>query len=344
MSVLDDFGLEGVALQDQSAGSFPAMVPGRVAHIDADFTAYMIGCDTVAELAGDKPMRSVEKKCTQLENWVHWLTAMAGAEKYVLHITPPGSNKGHRADQVVQAEYQATRKDREPPADLNAMRQFMYERLGAIAHLDQEADDGMSRAAWADPLNVIICSKDKDLRMCPGWHLDMDDFKPWYLPKGDFGKLWVVRDAEDKPKGIKGIGPKWFFAQCLMGDTADNVKGLPKVTPKFWMPVMPTNAWIAALESENEEKQAKVLANSKPKPCGEMTTYKLLEDVHDVASAFKRIKAMFQDIGETQEFLHWKTGVAVTPTAALLGDMLALWMRRNDNPYDVVDWLKENLE
>jgi hypothetical protein len=40
-------------------------------------------------------------------------------------------------------------------------------------------------------------------------------------------------------------------------------------------------------------------------------------------------------------FQHWRTAETVTATQALLSDMLLLWMRRNKNPRDVVDWIKE---
>lgn len=48
MNILDE--LQGLDLSDHTEGT--KVVPGRVAHIDADFMAYIIAADTIAEQKG----------------------------------------------------------------------------------------------------------------------------------------------------------------------------------------------------------------------------------------------------------------------------------------------------
>lgn len=341
--ILAQFGVVGDTLSDQTGSKdYPVVVPNRVAHIDADFTAYQIAADTVAELSGERPLRDLQTKKEQLEDVAMSLARRAGADKYVMHITPTASNKGGRWEQAVQAGYQANRKDKEPPEHLDALRGYMATHMKAIVHLDQEADDGLAQAAYADPQNVVICTKDKDLLMVPGWHLDMNSMELFFVEPGTIGSLELIV-KRDGTKGVKGKGPLFFFAQCLMGDVADNVKGLPSVPPSVWMGLTPTAEWNKAVEAENVEKQDKIMAKAKPKPCGPVMTYRLLHDAKSVKEAFNVVRGLFIEAGKYHAFKHWRTEEAVTPTAALLGDMRCLWMRRNSDPDDVLAFLKENV-
>ncbi len=343
-AALAAFDLVGDMLPDQTGNkNYPAVVPGRIAHIDADFTAYMIACDTVDETQGVKPLRSFRYKCEQVEDIARSIARSAGAESYVMHITPTGSDKGGRRDQAVQAEYQASRGDKDPPEHLSPLRGYIGTAMPSGIHLDQEADDGMAQAAYDDPGNVVVCSKDKDLLMVPGWHLDMNTYALWWQDPKDYGSLSVKVDKNGKNSGITGRGPMWFFAQCLMGDAADTIKGLPSVAPEFWSAVAPTKAIVAAIDSGSVEKYRKALAAAPHKPCGPMLTFDLLKHTTSIKEGFEVVRQLFLAAGEHKPFTHWKTGEFVTPTRALFGDMQCLWMRRNKNPNDVLAWLKENV-
>ena len=323
MNALADFGLGDDDLVPQVEHvDYPPAVPGRVAHIDADFLAYQVSAETRDELDGIKPRKSLEQMQHNAREAAEHLMRSAGATSYVCHITPSGSDKGGRAAQAVQQQYQASRKERERPEFLDAIRAYIVAEMHGIAHLDQEADDGMAQAnynargpggEWAESNLSIIVSRDKDLRMVPGLHYDFDTNSIFCV--GDaFGSVWL--DDSKKATKLRGWGTAFFWAQCLMGDTADCIKGIPKIVDDF----------------------------GKLKPCGPVAAWKLLNGVHNDREAFAVVKQEFVKLGEAgYEFKHWQTGEVVTPTQALLGDMRLLWMRRDKNPDDVIVWLKEKL-
>ena len=325
--VLAGFGLGVDDLDTQiEAAVYPAQVPGRIAHIDADFLAYQVSAETRDELDGIRPRKSFEDMKRNARRSAEHHMRLVGATDFRMHITPPGSNKGGRPAQAVQREYQATRKGKEKPEFLDAIRGYIGEELNGVVHLDQEADDGMAQAnyaamgpggAWGDSNLSVIVSKDKDLRMVPGLHYDFDTGEVFCV--GDhFGSIWV--DESGSSKKLKGWGTKFFWAQCLMGDTADNIRGIPFVASKY----------------------AGGKPSQKGKPCGPVLTHALLHGLHNDKECFLAIREMFTanatELG--YEYRHWATDEIVTPTQALLGDMLLLWMRRNKNPNDVIDWLK----
>lgn len=357
MGVLDQFGVGSEDISTQLSKELPPVVQGRVCHIDADFTAYIVACDTVAEVRGEKPMRDMGVKRAQVKDFAEMIARKAGADSYLLHITPSASTKGGRGDQAVQQEYQANRAGAEAPKDLHAIRGYMAENLPCVVHLDQEADDGLAQANYGavDPKLSIIASKDKDLRMVPGLHLNMDAYDIVDIPHGYFGHLEI--DDTKSTKKVVGYGPKFFFAQCIMGDQADWIKGLPLMPARHAMKIKPTQAFIKdrdkylALKAAGDpaanaaaDKIRKYFA-VPPRPCGQMGAYQSLEGVTNVKDAFVLVKSLFENLKKEHdyEYYHWRTTEVVSPTAALLGDMQCLWMRRNKNPNDVMAWLKENV-
>ena len=364
--ILAQFGVGGDELPSQlpEGVSYPTPVQGRVAHIDADFLAYQVSAETRDELDGIKPRKSLEDMQHNAREAVDHLMRCAGGTSYVCHLTPSGSTKGGRPEQAVQKEYQSNRKDREKPEFLDAIRHFIAQELNGIPHLDQEADDGMAQAnydamgpggEWGNSNLSVIVSKDKDLRMVPGLHFDFDSGELFTVGH-PFGSVYLKEklDADGKVKSRKllGWGTKFFWAQCLMGDPADSIKGLPAVSGRTVQGLSPSKAYNAAFrkwaDNEDPEKEADLSAKldgfyAKPKQVGPVMAYDLLKDVQNDRDAFQMVKRQWEQLAKDtgHQFTHWRTGKSVTPTQALLGDMLLLWMRRNKNPTDVIEWIKE---
>lgn len=318
---IDKVRWENIPSHNVEEVTYPRTVPGRVAHIDADFLAYQVSAETRDELDGIKPRKSLEDMRNNARRAAEHLQRLVGADTYVCHVTASASTKGGRPDQAVQHEYQAGRKGRDKPEFLDAIRAFIGTELNGAVHLDQEADDGMAQAnyaiyrdtaPWGDMMKSVIVSKDKDLRMVPGLHWDFDE-EVVFCVNDSFGKIWV--DDKGSSKTVKGWGTKFFWAQCLMGDSADSIKGLPKAT----------------------------IVPGRFKLCGPVMAAHLLDGVENDKDAFHLVKHQWTELDKhgEHEFTHWRTGERVTATQALLGDMLLLWMRRNKNPRDVLDWVKE---
>ena len=91
----------------------------------------------------------------------------------------------------------------------DAAYDHLSEYWGAVAAGGQEADDLL--ATWNTTNEGIICSIDKDLLQVPGVHYNFRKHK-----------FTTVSEAE---------GSLLLHKQMLMGDTTDNIKGIPGIGP-----------------------------------------------------------------------------------------------------------------
>lgn len=339
---------------------YPKEVAGRVAHIDADFMAYQVSAESEAELDpyNPTPRKSYEDMKHNALAAVDHIRRMAGAERAVLHTTHK-SNKGGRDQQAVLKPYQANRADREKPKYLPDIKLFLSRgcedttgRFTGINHVDQEADDGMAQGQYNDPQNAIVCSMDKDLYMVPGWKMCMTTYRIRNV-KDPFGEIEIV--TKKSSKKVVGVGTKFFWAQLLMGDTADNISGVPEVPGRIWQEYAGTAAyrdtyrqWISAAHKEEAEKLDARLRKltAKPKKCGPVLAYELLKGARNDKECWETVRACYEGIAKDHgyEYRHWQTGKLVTPTQALLSEMKLLWMRRTKDENDVLNWLKETIK
>lgn len=309
-----DINLED--LEGHDALEYPEMVPGRVAHIDADFLAYMVTAHD--DITFDQMRNNAQVA-------IETLRLLSGAELVQLHLTPSGSHKGFRYEIAIQKEYQGNRKDKPKPKFLNNCRTWMHKTLGAKLWLEQEADDGLAQALYLqeDPNKAVLISKDKDLLMVPGLQMSWDTGQFTDTKDDPFG--WIelyTPPAREKDDGtftkpgtkLTGRGTKFFWAQMLMGDQADNIQGVPLVPGK-----------------------------TKWKRCGMKAAFDLLEHLTTDAACFRLVKMMYE--GAEKEgghaYKHWQTGEPKTWKQAFKSEAALLWMRRRDDPADVLKWMME---
>jgi len=358
--LLSRFGVDAatVASLPGQMDQYPKPVAGRVAHIDADFMAYQVSAESKAELDHDDPTprKTYEDMLHNTKQAVDHIRRLAGAERAVLHTTHQ-SNKGGRDRTAILKPYQANRADRDNrPEHLDAIREFLGSGVGDTTgvfegrnHTQQEADDGMTQALYADFENAILCSADKDLYMVPGLKLDM---RTYAITRQDDHFGFIEIDDSKSSKKVVGRGTKFFWAQCLMGDAADNISGLPECPGIMWQTYSGTAAyrdtyaqWIATHDKAVADKLDKKLAQltAKTKKCGPVLTYALLKDARNDRECFETVKACYERLVKDHgyEFTHWRTGEVVTPTQALFSEMKLLWMRRTSDENDVLHWLKE---
>ena len=199
------------------------------------FAGFVVGRTLI--LDGDSDCYNVTMKCAKLETAqrrfktrVYEHMFIAQAESCRVHLTPKGCAKNGRHLLLGAKPYQGQRTGPKPaqlePLRASAHTIFDHEdNVEVFAHYDIEADDGVMIDAYSIP-NCIVKSEDKDLNIVPCARICNTTGKILTLPKGDrFGWLGTRYTEAGKAKP-DGHGTKFFWLQMLMGDTADNVKGI----------------------------------------------------------------------------------------------------------------------
>lgn len=322
----------------------PPMVKGRELQVDADQLCYLAGC------FDDEPFDVAKRNfASQLGSWM----LMSGAETYNLHLT--GDDKGGRYEIATVKEYQANRKGKERPKHLAALRAYVQENYeNVVYHENQEADDGMAQGNYSailagTPDLSVICSGDKDLRMCSGWHLNQQTGE--LVEVHGYGSIDLV---EGKPKKIVGYGTAFFWAQLLMGDAADNIPGLPAIGPGTMVkyPEFHTKALIKLLDAcehtdtaKSDVAAAKIDA-LKHKSCGAVAAYNILKDCTSDMEAMQNVIQAYRHHYGIDVFkykTHTGEEVETTAGAMLVEQAQLLWMRRvvDENPITFFNQVKD---
>lgn len=197
------------AVNPQALGAVPVL-HGRCLYLDGDGLAYYCaGNDST--LLGEAKERTRDK--------VDGMRRVCGASDHRILLTASGSHKGYRYAVARVKPYQGQRANSRRPANWRALRDLLTDgAFGTTAiTATAEADDLFGHHGHADPLRTVIGTQDKDMRMVPGWHMDWQDHTMFFLPPGTY----------DAVHNDKQYGEKWFWLQCLHGDTADFIPGLP---------------------------------------------------------------------------------------------------------------------
>lgn len=117
---------------------------------------------------------------------------------------------GHRR-LMVDESYKANRNNKKSPAALPHLREWLKQNYECIEAPHLEADDliGIYATEKQKTYNRIIVSYDKDVIGLPG---------KTYAPRQE--KRRLVK---------KSTSFKFFIYQCIVGDSADGYKGIPRV-------------------------------------------------------------------------------------------------------------------
>ena len=283
---------------------------GRVLQLDADFLSFDCA----------HPDETIAHDVKRVRSKIKYLMAQCGAEFCNVHLTV--GMKGGREQMASVKPYQEKRgADRDPAmterktALRNEMANFKFRTCKPVVNQFQEADDSLCQyqvkaIAKGELLNSVLMSGDKDLWMVPGWHCDYKTGRMWLV--SGYGSTEYREVGNVKPK-LVGEGTSWFWHQVLMGDTADTIPGLPKLSNRLMDRYLPLKA--------GKRKSGSIA-------CGEAKAVAILDGVHDDRQAFQRVSEAYQ---ETYGAGLWK--------AMFFEQAFLLWMRRTLDPLDVLDFL-----
>ena len=119
----------------------------------------------------------------------------------------------------VDSEYKAKRSKSGRSIIFPSLKEYAMQRWGFDYIPELEADDLVSYFSYTSEVPTIICSPDKDvLKQCVGMHYN-------------YGKAEFVHTSPDEAL-------KFLWIQTLMGDSTDNIKGIPGVgikTAENWL-------------------------------------------------------------------------------------------------------------
>ncbi len=197
---------------------------GRTLIIDGDGAAY-IAAATV---------KTVPTGLRRFQSQILEAIFLAECESGEVFLTHEECTKAGRFKIKAVKPYQGQRSSAAKPPLLAQVREAAYQE-GAMDEFDVhmehvvEADDAMMMLAYHLGESGVIRSDDKDLRMTPYPYYDIK--RGVVLPSDPFGELWI-EETDSGNKKLVGRSLKFFWAQMVMGDTADNIKGLLKLDGK----------------------------------------------------------------------------------------------------------------
>ena len=171
-----------------------------IALIDSDILCYRVGAVTEEE-NGDT---AIEMMAVYLEDML--MFDLLDCEEHELFLT---GKQNFRFDVAVTAPYKGNRKDKAKPKHLPLLREYLQVSWDASVSDGQEADDDIAIRATELGEDCIIASIDKDFLQVPGWHYNF------------------VKKVKKHVTPEEGL--RFFYKQILMGDSADNIKGMHRV-------------------------------------------------------------------------------------------------------------------
>lgn len=140
--------------------------------------------------------------------------------------------KGFRYDIAKSKPYKGNRINPKPFHFYNLLTIMMSDYNCIISSNGLEADDIICLYQYEQLENpgtnptTIICSRDKDLRICPGWHFSWECGKQKAIGPVETDTIGWIEKRDDG--SVLGYGLSFFYYQLLVGDTADCIPGLPR--------------------------------------------------------------------------------------------------------------------
>lgn len=218
----------GVEVDDLD-GDFTTSTSGKTLIIDGDGPAYVAAAT----------VKTVPTGLRRFQTEVLKQMFLADCSTAEVFLTHEECTKAGRYKIVGAKPYQGQRSGSAKPPLLSQVREAAYQE-GSMdefeVHMEHvvEADDAMMMLSYVLKDKGVIRSDDKDLRMTPWPYYEIK--RGEVMPADPFGSVWI-EETNSGTKKCVGRSLKFFWAQMVMGDTADNVKGLLKLNGKNVGPV-----------------------------------------------------------------------------------------------------------
>lgn len=291
---------------------FEIKVPDRnydkniVVLIDGDVIAYQAayGKESVSSVQLDIKMQV--ERIQDDTNAMHRIIYLTGKENFRDAVAMLQQYKGNR--------YNPDGSRKKPqPVLLPEARAHLIDEFKAELQPYQEADDALTIAQTAfehayssgGGIRSIISTIDKDLRICAGLHHNITSSLVDEVTR--LGEIFLLKGK------CKGSGLKFFYAQLLMGDSTDNIPGLPNVT-----------------------EEMVVSHGCRRGGCGDTGAFKILQNCtteyelfSTVFKCYKSYWSMLETDKHKLEAANWRDGSVITadPLTRLIEQGQLLWMR-----------------
>lgn len=167
-----------------------------IALIDADLVAFRCAATVPKHEPLDVAVYRVDVLMRQI-------LEATDSEQYKAFLTGRGNFR-----KIINTEYKANRKDKEPPHYLQDCREYLIKEWNAVVNEGIEADDLLGIEQTDE---TVVCSLDKDLLMIPGVHFNWNKVEYTHVDQT--------------------LGLRTFYKQMLIGDRSDNIFGVDKIGP-----------------------------------------------------------------------------------------------------------------
>ncbi len=171
----------------------------------------------------------VEHACHSAKITIQMILNKFEATSYKLYLT--SNDKSNYRFSVAKTRPYKGNRTAPKPVHYEAIREYLLHSWNAELVTGIEADDAMGIEQCRHPVGEsVICSIDKDMNIIRGMHYNFVTdvlYETTY-----FGHLELYDLGGNKTKkSLRGGGLKWFYAQMLLGDSADNIPGVSMVGP-----------------------------------------------------------------------------------------------------------------
>lgn len=190
-----------------------------LAMVDADVLRYEMG-----SLTQEHPFLETERTPVQtqfleqrLRDKIDIIIAGSGCRDFIFYFSEGGN---FRDDVAKQQKYKGNRVGFERPFHWITVNDYIKRNYPYIEVRGREADDALAEEQRKNGTRTIICTRDKDLLITPGWHY-----------------RWACGERQKEvPAHYVDEKTAWrnFFYQMLIGDGTDNIPGCGEKIERLW--------------------------------------------------------------------------------------------------------------